>query len=148
MADTVSAADRMAIEHACHRLALDYSHYADNQQMEAWSNLFADDAEMVLFGETYKGRGKILGAVNAPDRPQNASFHSISNFRIDVLSPSEAKGTVGVTVFAAPKSEGPAQLKVLEPMIVGIYHDTYKKTAEGWRFARRAFQPTFMKAQG
>ena len=64
MADTVSESERLAIEHACARLVVDYSYYADTQQLDAWSQLFAEDAEMTLFGQTHKGRAAILASLN------------------------------------------------------------------------------------
>jgi hypothetical protein len=145
--ETLSLAEKIAIEHACSRLALDYSHYADSNQLEAWSNLFAEDAEMTLFGQTHKGRAAILGSLNGGSRGQVATFHSNSNIRIDVVSPTEARGTVGVTLFAAPKKDGVAQVKEITPAVVGHYEDVYRKTAEGWRIAKRGFTMVISRAQ-
>ena len=147
MAETLSAAEKMAIEHACSRLALDYSHYADSQQLEAWSNLFAEDAEMTLFGQTHKGRAAILKSLNGANNGAIATFHSNSNIRVDVVSPTEARGTVGVTLFAAPRKDGVAQLKEITPAVVGHYEDVYRKTAEGWRIAKRGFTMVISRAQ-
>jgi hypothetical protein len=137
----------MAIERACERLAIDYSFYADSQQLEAWSNLFAEDAEMTLFGQTHKGRAAILGSLNGGNRGAVATFHSNSNIRIDVVSQTEARGTVGVTLFAAPKKDGVAQVKEITPAVVGHYEDVYRKTAEGWRIAKRGFTMVISRAQ-
>jgi len=147
VAETLSAGERIAIEQACARLAIDYSFYADSQQLEAWSNLFAEDAEMTLFGQTHKGRTAILGSLNGGNRGAVATFHSNSNIRIDVLSPTEARGTVGVTLFAAPKKDGVAQVKEITPAVVGHYEDVYRKTAEGWRIAKRGFTMVISRAQ-
>ena len=147
MTETLSMAEKMAIEHACSRLALDYSHYAHSQQLEAWSQLFAEDAEMTLFGQTHKGRAAILGSLSGGNRGQVATFHSNSNIRIDVVSPTEARGTVGVTLFAAPKKDGVAQVKEITPAVVGHYEDIYRKTAEGWRIAKRGFTMVISRAQ-
>ena len=147
MAETLSAAEKMAIEHACSRLALDYSHYADSQQLEAWSKLFAEDAEMTLFGQTHKGRAAILKSLNGGSGGAVATFHSNSNIRVDVVSPTEARGTVGVTLFAAPRKDGVAQVKEITPAVVGHYEDVYRKTAEGWRIAKRGFTMVISRAQ-
>jgi hypothetical protein len=143
----VTEQERLAIEHACARLAVDYSFYADSQQLEAWSKLFAEDAEMTLFGQTHKGRAAILASLNGGNAGAVATFHSNSNIRIDVVSPTEAKGTVGVTLFAAPRKDGVAQVKEITPAVVGHYVDEYKKTAEGWRIARRGFNMLISRAQ-
>lgn len=143
----VSEQDRMAIEHACARLAVDYSYYADTQQLEAWSKLFAEDAEMTLFGQTHKGRAAILASLNGGNGGKVASFHSNSNIRIDVVSATEATGTVGVTLFAAPRKDGVAVVKEITPAVVGHYEDVYRKTAEGWRIAKRGFAMVISRAQ-
>lgn len=147
MAETLAVTERMAIEQACTRLALDYSFFADSQQLDAWSGLFAHDAEMTLFGQTHKGRDAILKSLNGGSRGQVATFHSNSNIRIDVLSPTEARGTVGVTLFAAPKKDGVAQVKEITPAVVGHYDDVYRKTDEGWRIAKRGFTTVISRAQ-
>lgn len=143
----VSEQDRLVIESACTRLAVDYSFYADSQQLEAWSKLFAEDAEMTLFGQTHKGRAAILASLNGGNGGAIASFHSNSNIRIDVVSPTEAKGTVGVTLFAAPRKDGVAVVKEITPAVVGHYIDEYRKTAEGWRISKRGFNMLISRAQ-
>ncbi len=144
----ISAAERMAIEHDCARLAVDYSHYADTQQLDAWSMLFAEDAEMTLFGQTHRGRAAILASLNGGNGGEMATFHSNSNIRVDVVSADEARGTVGVTLFAAPRKDGVAQVKEITPAVVGHYDDVYRKTADGWKIAKRGFTMTIMRAQG
>ena len=131
--------ERMAIEHACAKLAIDYSYYADSQQLEAWANLFAEDAEMTLMGQTNKGRAAILASLNGGNGGAVASFHSNTNIRIEVVSATEARGTVGVTLYAAPRKDGVALVREITPAVVGHYEDVYRKTAEGWRFAKRGF---------
>lgn len=147
MADTVSESERLAIEHACARLAVDYSYYADTQQLDAWSQLFAEDAEMTLFGQTHKGRAAILASLNGGNGGAVASFHSNSNIRIDVVSPTEARGSVGVTLFAAPRKDGVAVMTEITPAVVGHYNDVYRKTSQGWRIAKRGFTMLIRRAQ-
>jgi hypothetical protein len=144
---TVNFKEAQKIEHACRRLSLDYSHYADARQMDAWAALFAEDAEMELMGQHHKGRAAIRASVNG-NPPDTASVHMLHNIRIDVVSDSEATGTVGVSLFVAPRKDGVGQAKDIAPVIIGNYQDVYRKTAEGWRFARRAFAPVIVKQQG
>ncbi|HEY1706635.1 MAG TPA: nuclear transport factor 2 family protein [Rhizomicrobium sp.] len=146
MAGTVTEQERMAIEHACARLAVDYSYYADSQQLEAWANLFAEDAEMTLMGQTHKGRAAILASLNGGNGGAIASFHSNTNIRVEVVSATEARGTVGVTLYAAPRKDGVALVREITPAVVGHYEDVYRKTPEGWRFAKRGFATTIARA--
>jgi uncharacterized protein (TIGR02246 family) len=144
MSEAVSDAERAAILSACERLSLDYSHHADLGQMEAFAGLFAEDAELVVAGAGTKGRAAILKSVTSQPRGEVQSVHAISNLRIDVVGPTEARGEVYITAFMAPKKDGAAVVPEIRPMAVGRYLDVYKKTAEGWRFARREFAPLIM----
>ena len=76
-----------------------------------------------------------------------ASFHSHSNIRIDVVSPTEARGSVGVTLFAAPRKDGVAVMTEITPAVVGHYNDVYRKTSQGWRIAKRDFTMLIRRAQ-
>ena len=138
----LSALQRLEIEQACGRLALDYCFLADSARMDEWSHLFAEDAEMRLFGQVHKGRTAIRAAVGA--EPGAVTAHAITNHRIDVLGPDEAEGAAYVIVFAGQSKDGaPAAAPQISPMIVGVYRDRYRRTGNGWRFASRAFEPTF-----
>lgn len=137
---TLSAEARAEILAACERLSLDYAFLADAGRMEDWSHLFAEDGVLALPGAEMKGRPAILKAVSGP-RGEIASIHSMTNIRIDVESGTEASGLVYITAFQVPKKDGVAAMAAIAPSVVGQYTDEYVKTADGWRFARRAFTP-------
>jgi len=148
VATALSPLQRLEIREACERLALDYSFFADGQRMDEWSELFADDGEMVLFGQTYRGPAAIRAAVGAGRGAAALSVHAITNQRIDIVSESEATGTVYIIVYAGERKDGgPAAAKMVAPAMVGTYHDAYRKTPKGWKFARRAFEPLITTAQ-
>jgi lactoylglutathione lyase len=146
-APALTALQRLEVEQACARLALDYSFLADGARMDEWSQLFADDGEMHLFGQVHKGPAAIRAAVGAGAQPGAVTAHAVTNHRIDVLGPDEAEGAAYVIVFAGQKKDGaPPAAPRISPMIVGVYHDRYRRTEKGWKFARRAFEPTFTTA--
>jgi hypothetical protein len=145
MTMALSDAERSAIRAACERLSLDYSYYADLGQMQAWSELFAEDAELVVSGVSQSGRAAIYKSVTEPRDPIQ-TIHAISNVRIDVLGPTESRGIVYVTAYIAPKPDGVATVASITPAAVGRYEDVYRKTPEGWRFARRDFIPMILAA--
>ena len=148
VATALSPLQRLEVREACERLALDYSFFADSQRMDEWSELFAEDGELVLFGQTFTGPAAIRAAVGAGRGASGLSVHAITNHRIDVVSDSEATATVYIIVYGGErKGVGPAQAASIAPMMVGIYHDAYRKTAAGWKFARRAFEPLIATAQ-
>ena len=141
MADaTLSAEARAEILAACERLSHDYAHLADAGRMEDWSQLFAEDGVLGLPGAEMKGRPAILKAVSGP-RGEIVSIHSMTNIRIDVESATKASGLVYITAFQVPKADGVGAMAAIAPSVVGQYQDDYAKTADGWRFARRAFTP-------
>lgn len=145
----LSPLQRLEIREACERLALDYSFFADGQRMDEWSELFAEDGELVLFGQTYRGPAAIRAAVGAGRGASALSVHAITNQRLDIVSEDAAEGTVYILAFAGErKGGGPAAVGQIAPSAVGIYHDAYKRTPAGWKFARRAFEPLIVTAQG
>jgi hypothetical protein len=144
----LSVLQRFEITEACERLALDYSFFADTGRMDEWSQLFADDGELRLFGQTHTGPAAVRAAVGAGRGPAALSVHAITNHRIDVLSDTEAEGSVYIIVFAGERKDGGAATAAqVAPAMVGAYHDAYKRTAAGWKFARRAFEPLVVPAQ-
>lgn len=137
MSAAVSTADRLAIAADCERLCLDYCFLADTGAMDAWADLFAEDAEMHLFGKVHAGRAAIRVSVDGGGA--RTTVHSLSNVRIDVTGPETASGTAYVTVFSADKANpGP---NALAAKMIGLYRDDYRRTTAGWRIARRVFEP-------
>lgn len=139
----VSEVKQAEIERACTRLMLDYSHFADTGRFDDWANLFAEDAEFVAGGRTIAGR-KDIRAMVAPV-PDRVGMHVITNARVEVVSEDEAKGSVYFLFYAAAATNGVAVVKEIEPQIIGVYEDVYRKTAEGWRIARRGVAPKFTR---
>ena len=142
MTAAVSPAQELEIRAACERVALDYAFFADNGRLADLADLFAEDGEFHLFGKIHVGPAAVLESLGAGGAP--ATIHSVSNHRVEVISDAEARGTAYVTVFVFDKAgRAPA---VISPAIVGAYSDVYRKTAAGWRFSRRAFEPLITPA--
>ena len=134
----LSPAQRRDIATACERLSLDYSHYADTGLKDRFAELFATDGELSFFGQAFRGRAAIRAALGEGESAP--SLHCVSNIRVEVLSDEAAEGTAYVTAYM--KAPGaPAEITAIAPAVVGIYRDAYRLTADGWRFARRAFEP-------
>lgn len=129
---------RTAIERACERLCLDYAFFADTGQGDDWAALFAEDGVLRLFGKEHVGRTAIR-ANSGSGGGTTTTVHSLSNIRIDVEDADTATGTNYVTVYSQDKA-APAT-GALVPALVGVYRDGFRRTPEGWRIQRRAFQP-------
>ena len=143
MAATLTTVQESEIKGACERVALDYCFYSDTARTADLAALFAEDGEFHLFGQVHVGPAGVAKGLGG--RPDSViSVHAVSNHRIDVVSETEATSTAYVTVWVGDKSAPPPA--VISPFLVGIYHDSYRKTAVGWRFAKRAFEPLIAKA--
>ena len=148
MTTQLSPLQRLEIREACQQLALDYSFHADAGQWDPWSRLFAEDGEMHLSGAVLKGPAGIRKAVGAGAPATALTVHAISNHRIEVVSEDEARGTAHIILYAAERKDGqPTTAATLAPGIVGTYHDIYKRTGDGWKFAQRRFEPLITPAQ-
>ena len=134
---TVSPLLRLEITQACERLALDYVHASDFQLRDQMGDQFAEDAEFHLWGKVFAGRSAIRDFLLGND-PDNVTMHSLSNFRLDVLSETEARGSVYVTAQVGKRhGKDPAPLTMV---IRGVYKDIYRKIGGQWRIARRDFE--------
>jgi hypothetical protein len=140
----LSPTQEIEVRTACERIALDYAFYADGARRADLASLFAEDWEFHLFGKIHVGPAAVLESLNATPAGTVSSIHSLSNHRVEVISETEARGTAYVTVFVFDKT-APAPA-VITPVIVGAYHDVYRKTETGWRFARRRFEPLITPA--
>ncbi len=90
--------------------------------------VFAPDGVFLYMGRTVTG-AKELKDFYANLRKQNVTRtirHVLSNFVL-TTSPEGPKGTVYLTTIEAPTTI----------TAVGMYEDTYVKTAAGWRIKRR-----------
>lgn len=141
----LSEAKQAEIERACMRLAADYAYFLDGGRLDEWAALFMEDAEFGQKGQTHRGRGAIRASLNLPEN--FIGMHVFSNVRIEAISEDEARGSIYVAVYAATGINGVASVTNIEPFFLGAYDDVYRKTPEGWRFAKRVYAPVFLKAQ-
>lgn len=124
--------ERLAAESDLRRIVGLYPQYADDADAEGFASLFTADGELLVGDEVVKGRAAIaewlLGTLKGlPMR------HMMLNSVIEVLSPTEARGSLDMALLLLRDKRwtiGPAPR----------YADTYAKTDEGWKFARRTLE--------
>jgi hypothetical protein len=134
---TLTAMDYVEIE----QLNAAYGHYIDTgeDQGQAWARLFTADAVFTRQnGDKYIGREQIAGLGRTIGRRgPKALAHFATNVWIQP-SPEGAVGKVYAVIIRFPDDKmdeddpRPAEVKIGER-----YHDTYVKTADGWRFKSR-----------
>lgn len=110
-----------------------YAHLADGGRLEALCDLFTEDG--VLHGgdaPEARGRAAILGFLSGTgdDLKQVTRIalirHHVSNLRIEIVSPDEARGTA---YFFVVTERGPDHW--------GRYRDLYARTGDRWLFRHR-----------
>ncbi|WP_326524503.1 nuclear transport factor 2 family protein [Sphingomonas sp.] len=125
----------------CIALMTDYNIHLDNVDADAFVALFTQDAvfrrvvpaEPALEFTGHAGLRRSLELViQASPRIRR---HLLSNARVTIVDDREARGfCIGLAIHG-PRGTLPVPMGGLE--LVGEYRDTYRRTAEGWRIARR-----------
>ena len=126
------AADEWAVRNTISRLAL----YADGVgSLEQYAALFTEDAEWLMPGGPRRGRADILAGATARCEaggvgPGSNSRHMITSLAVEFTGPDEAVAD-SYFLYVAETHETP------QIQLVGYYHDTLRRTPEGWLMARR-----------
>jgi uncharacterized protein (TIGR02246 family) len=124
--------DRDAIE----ALLAEYRRALDEKDFEAYADLFGDDGEFVADGRTFRGRAEILAmlaefqSTGALTVAAGDDRHLVANVRIAV--DGDRATAASTWVYLTREGDGP------HVALVGHYDDALRRTAAGWRFARRA----------
>jgi uncharacterized protein (TIGR02246 family) len=119
-------------------LLAEYRRALDEKDFDAYAELFGDDGEFVADGiEPARGREQILAmlaglqATGALTQHAGDDRHLVSNVEIEL---DGDRATVRSTwVYVTREADGGPLLRM-----VGHYADDVRRTAAGWRFARRA----------
>ena len=136
-------ADELAI-----RILVD--RYADaivRRDEEAWSATWADDGRWHVLGDVAIGREAVV--LKWQDLMGRLPFvHQIASGGLLTFSEGDANGHVEfdsargrfyVNEYATTATAGAPGLLTL-----GVYHDDYIRTEQGWRFQCRRFSPLYM----
>ena len=137
-----SATER--IKRACETLVMDYARHRDQAQGAALAQLFTEDAELSVNGETFIGKKALLTRFAAP--ATHRFRHMMSNVHITVTGHKQAIGASYALIFVGPidKQNPDAPITVSNFVAMGEYQDTFVLTDAGWRIASRRFVPAFL----
>jgi len=114
-----------------------YRRALDEKDFEAYADLFGDDGEFVTGGRTFRGRAEILAmlaelqATGALTVAAGDDRHLVTNVEIAVDGDGATASSTWVYLTRGAGDEPQLAL-------VGHYEDALRRTAAGWRFARRA----------
>jgi len=132
--------DRTAIERACARLISEYAYLNDQRRYEELAALFTPDA--LLFrpsapDHAIAGIEAILAAFRK--RPADVmTFHVCTDIIVSVDDAASARGQSRILLLSAkrPAEDGPSPAAAETP-VPGVFHDRFRLTESGWKFAER-----------
>lgn len=134
--------ERMLAERACMKLMVDYNDHIDSHQTDSFLSLWIEDCAFALVvpkpGYEVRGHDGLRTAMDkiiiGSDRVRR---HLLANPKVEILGPDTAAGfCIGLAVSGpVGKSSLPVPLAGIE--LVGEYRDHYRRTANGWKIARR-----------
>jgi hypothetical protein len=126
----------------CTRLCIDFAHYVDTRNYQPALDLFTEDGRFDRLGTVFSGRDDIRRFLEA--RPADVvTRHLCTTIRIDVQSQDAATGVCYVLFFnGKAAADGKLPIAPSAPGVVE-YHDTFARTAAGWRFSERRVRLVF-----
>lgn len=142
LTDTLSDVDRRELTDLAHR----YAAGVDDRRLSDVAALFCPDGVLVTPGGRstppahHTGREAVLAALSQVERIP-VTFHAVVGTTLDPVSSDEAAGRVACVAHHVTAG-GPDEGDRDEVWHV-VYRDHYRRTPEGWRFARRELQLRF-----
>jgi ketosteroid isomerase-like protein len=113
------------------RVLAEYCRTCDDGRFDAFGELWADDAVLVIGDEEWSGRAAVVGEIERRQPPDRRGLHMTSNTVVD--GDGDAAHVESDYVFLRMGSSGR-----LYPSVMGRYVDRLERGGDGrWRFARR-----------
>ena len=131
---------------ACERLVVVYALARDQQDADAYVDVFTEDARLVIQGQTFNGRDAIRQRT-AEWSETLVARHLMTTIQITPVDNSTATGIAYTLIMAADVDRGTTgPIPVESFRVMGEYHDVFKLTEDGWKIARREFKVVFSAA--
>lgn len=140
----MTAGERESAERACERLVHLFVHAVDHRQYDVLRQVLAPDTVFDRLGQRIEGLEGIL-AYMASRPPELYVRHVCTNILIDVEAEDAASGSAYFTFYRhqGPAPDPRAGAPCAGPALMGEYHDSFRRTSEGWRIAFRAVELCF-----
>jgi len=134
----------VAIEAACARLVVSYTHLVDGGRAADIADLFAENGVWSSPQQRMKGRAALrAGFASRQAQTERTSRHVCTNLLVDVVDADHATGLVYLSLYRHDGDDvGPAV-----PALIGDYRDTFVRTPDGWRFDERHLTVAFAGAR-
>lgn len=137
----------LEIERECERLIAQYCHFVDHGEAARIADLFTEDGTWRNINVSMDGRDGIrTGFMKRQNNQGRMSRHVCTNTLIDVISETEAKGVVYMSLYFHDGEAGRETSPTDCLQKLGEYQDRYVKTDEGWKFATREVVSNFWRS--
>lgn len=140
----MNAQDELMARLECERLITRYTHIADFGPGASMIELFTDDGVWSSGQETYTGHEE-LAAFFGRDKGHAKSRHVASNLLVTLTGDDQAEGLSYFTLYRYTEEKPRVPDLAEQPVIVGEYRDQFRRTAEGWRIAKRQADVGFVR---
>jgi hypothetical protein len=140
-AEVPTGLDRVAAIQDCQALSIAYGYDLDFMDADGLANLFAEDGAWQTSETPLVGRKAIHDNWAAQAGRPYVTRHAITNTRITFTDADHATGTAYLQMYRFDPKH-PETIKSLEPVLLGVFHDEYVRTADGWRFKLRKLETT------
>ena len=138
-------ATRAQIERACERLVTRYCHLIDHGEAGRVAELFSEDGVWKSPQVTMNGCEELQQGFGArQNNTRRMSRHVCNNLLIDVQDEDHATGTVYLTLYRHDGEPGRPFSPTQAPSMIGEYRDRFVRTEDGWRFAFREIDASFV----
>jgi ketosteroid isomerase-like protein len=140
--------ERLLAERACERLIVEYCRLVDFGEAARIADLFTEDGVWSGVDLVLDGREEIRAwFVKRQALERRVSRHICTNVGVDVVSPDEAHSVCYLVNYRHDRRDGDDAMPVPTevPKFVGECRDAFRRTADGWRFARRHVDVAFVR---
>jgi SnoaL-like domain len=139
---------RLLAERACERLIVEYTRRVDFGRAAEIADLFCPDSEWQGTDLHLTNREQIREwFVKRQGVTRRVSRHVCTNIAVDVISEDEATSICYMINYRHDRQAGDLSLPVpVEvPKFVGELHDRFRREPDGWRFASRRVEVSFVR---
>lgn len=139
---------KLLIERECERLINQYCFFVDFGEASRIAELFTEDGWWENDSIRMVGQDGIRREfAKRQDVTRRTSRHLCTNVLIDVVDGDRATGVCYLINYRHDSPTGEAEMPAPSdaPKFVGEYRDTFVRTPDGWRFATRRCDITFVR---
>jgi len=127
----------------CTEINHQYALARDLGDTDAYARLFAEDAEFLMEGDSYRGRAELIKRLSGGESESFARL-LITTVNIKDNYDGTATGVVYFIMFQTPVGNSKELPITSFNIFMGEYHDTYQQTEQGCQIVRRETIPTFL----